>query len=156
MMDQIQNHFVEKQLTLSLAESCTGGALSAKITSLAGCSEYFLGSIISYSNELKVHLLGVKEETLKAYGAVSAEVVKEMVEGILQLTGSDYAIAISGIAGPGGGTGEKPVGTMWGAIGKKGEKPHIWHFHHEGDRQAIIEKAVDTLLSELYQNLVKI
>lgn len=147
--EKIHRHCIENKLTLSLAESCTGGALAARLTSLPGASAYFLGSVVAYSNDLKVKLLGVKPETLAAHGAVSGEVVAEMVKGILTVTGSDYAIAISGIAGPDGGTQQKPVGTMWAAIETRGQKPRVWRFHVDGDRHTVIHTTVDILLGEL-------
>ncbi|MFK7774659.1 MAG: competence/damage-inducible protein A [Saprospiraceae bacterium] len=110
---------VEKGKTLATAESCTGGFLAHKITSIPGSSAYFMGSVIAYSNEVKMNQLQVKSSTLKKHGAVSEETVKEMVQGALDLLKTDIAIAISGIAGPGGGTLEKPVGTIWIAIGDK-------------------------------------
>lgn len=108
---------IEKGKTLSTAESCTGGFLAHKITSIPGSSAYFIGSVIAYSNEVKMNQLKVKSSTLKKHGAVSEETVKEMVQGALDLLKTDIAIAISGIAGPDGGTPEKPVGTIWIAIG---------------------------------------
>lgn len=106
----------ERGMMLSIAESCTGGYVSHLITSIPGSSAYFTGTVVSYSNELKIKLLGVKAETIEKYGAVSQETVSEMVEGITKLTNSDAAIAISGVAGPGGGSEEKPVGTVWIAV----------------------------------------
>ncbi|WP_304238345.1 competence/damage-inducible protein A [Jiulongibacter sediminis] len=105
-----------KKATLATAESCTGGFLAHSITSHAGSSEYFLGTVVSYSNQAKMDLLGVKEETLEAYGAVSEQTVIEMAEGARKALKSNYAIGTSGIAGPGGGSEEKPVGTIWIAI----------------------------------------
>lgn len=102
--------------TLSVAESCTGGAIAARFTAMAGASTYFKGGAIAYSNDIKMKVLGVSEESLERYGAVSEEVVKEMAEGIRQLTGSTYSIATSGIAGPDGGSEDKPVGTIWMAV----------------------------------------
>ncbi|MGB0863332.1 MAG: competence/damage-inducible protein A [Saprospiraceae bacterium] len=107
----------EKNVTIGTLESCTGGLVAHRITSVAGASAYFKGSIIAYSNELKTNLLGVKEETLAADGAVSEATVIEMVQGGLKTLNTDYAIAVSGIAGPTGGTPEKPVGTIWVAVG---------------------------------------
>lgn len=109
----------ERGLSLGTAESCTGGYLAHLITSVSGASNYYKGSIIAYANEVKVKQLGVSPETLDIYGAVSEETVKEMVTGLLDKLGTDIAIAVSGIAGPGGGTPEKPVGTIWLAIGNK-------------------------------------
>jgi len=102
--------------TISTAESCTGGKIASKITSIAGSSDYFKGSVIAYSNEVKENMLGVSPETILEFGAVSKEVVEEMVKGARKLFDSDYAISISGIAGPTGGTKEKPVGTTWIAV----------------------------------------
>ena len=105
--------------TLALAESCTGGHLSELITSVPGCSDYYKGSVTSYSNEVKMKVLGVRAETLAQYGAVSEACVREMASGVLRALDSDYAVATSGIAGPGGGSPEKPVGTAWLATAKK-------------------------------------
>ncbi|MBO8125954.1 MAG: CinA family protein [Firmicutes bacterium] len=107
--------------TLSTAESCTGGLLGSTITDLPGSSVYYLGGVITYSNELKQALLGVKATTLEKHGAVSSQTVEEMAKGIQELTGSTYALAVSGIAGPGGGTPEKPVGLVYiGLAGPQG------------------------------------
>lgn len=107
----------QKNLTLSTAESCTGGYLAHLITSVPGSSDYYHGSVISYANEVKIKQLGVREETLKEFGAVSEQTVKEMVAGANRLLQTNIAIATSGIAGPGGGSPEKPVGTIWVAVG---------------------------------------
>jgi nicotinamide-nucleotide amidase len=103
-------------MKLATAESCTGGYIAHRITSVAGSSDYFKGSVIAYDNAVKVNVLGVKTETLEPYGAVSSQVVEEMALGVSKLLSADYAIAVSGIAGPGGGTSEKPVGTVWVAV----------------------------------------
>ena len=105
--------------TLALAESCTGGHLSELITSVAGCSDYYKGSVTSYSNEVKMKVLGVRPETLAQFGAVSEPCVREMATGVLRALDTDYAVATSGIAGPGGGTPTKPVGTAWLAAAKR-------------------------------------
>jgi nicotinamide-nucleotide amidase len=109
----------EKKLTLSTAESCTGGYLAHLVTSVPGSSSYFMGSVVSYANEVKMKQLGVKEETLRQHGAVSEQTVREMVAGAVRLLGTDVAVATSGIAGPDGGTPEKPVGTVWIAVGNR-------------------------------------
>jgi nicotinamide-nucleotide amidase len=103
----------EEKTSLSTAESCTGGNISHLITKIAGSSAYFLGSVVSYANSAKLDILKVKSETLSNFGAVSEETVIQMAEGVRKLTGSTYAVSTSGIAGPGGGTPEKPVGTIW-------------------------------------------
>jgi nicotinamide-nucleotide amidase len=109
----------ERGLKIAFAESCTGGYLSHLITTIAGSSEYFEGSVIAYSYELKEKLLGVAPDILNTYGAVSEECVNAMVKGALERLGVDMAVAVSGIAGPGGATPEKPVGTIWMACGNK-------------------------------------
>lgn len=105
-----------KNKTIATAESCTGGYIASLITSVPGASDYYPGSIISYSNQIKELLLGVKQSTLKKYGAVSEQVVKEMASGLIKKMKTDYGIAVSGIMGPGGGTPDKPVGTVWMAV----------------------------------------
>jgi len=112
----ILNYMAEKGLTLSVAESCTGGYISHLLTQHAGSSAVFLGGVVSYANELKESVLGVNNETLWQHGAVSEQTVKEMVAGALLNFKSDYAIAVTGIAGPDGGTEDKPVGTVWIAV----------------------------------------
>ncbi len=109
----------DRKLTLATAESCTGGFLAHKITSIPGSSEYFKGSVIAYANEVKINQLKVKSSTLDQHGAVSEATVREMVGGTIDLLQTDLAVAVSGIAGPGGGTPEKPVGTVWLAAGNK-------------------------------------
>ncbi len=110
---------LEKNLTICTAESCTGGYVAQLITSVAGASAYFPGSVVAYSYEMKEKLLAVRRETLEQAGAVSEETVREMVAGALETLEADVAIAISGIAGPGGGTLDKPVGTVWMAVGNR-------------------------------------
>lgn len=112
---------VEKSATLSVAESCTGGALAEAFTSMPGASEYFKGGIVSYSNEVKARLLGVSRESLAQHGAVSREVAEQMALGAREVCATDYAIATTGVAGPSGGTEEKPVGTVWIAVATPGE-----------------------------------
>lgn len=107
---------IERGCTLATAESCTGGAIAATITGVAGCSAVFKGSVVAYCNEVKASVLGVKSETLAAYGAVSEATVREMALGVQSLLKTSCAIATSGIAGPGGGSAEKPVGTVWMAV----------------------------------------
>ena len=109
----------EKNKTVSTAESCTGGYIAHLITSVPGSSKYYEGSIVSYSNNVKETLLGVSEDTLNRYGAVSENTVVEMLNGLLEKLNTDYGIAVSGIMGPDGGTDDKPVGTVWMAVGNK-------------------------------------
>ncbi len=135
----------EKKMSLSTAESCTGGSIAALITSVPGSSEYFNGGIVAYSNEVKMNLLHVSPETLEKYGAVSRETVIEMARGAMKALKTDCAIATSGIAGPGGGSIEKPVGTVWIAVAYKNE---IATFRQEGDegRAMNIERAGNNAL----------
>jgi PncC family amidohydrolase len=147
--EQVLKEFIGRGLTLSVAESCTGGSLSARLTSLPGSSEYFLGGMVVYSNQMKVKWLGIPMSLIKEKGAVSSEVVEAMVRGILKKSGSDYALAATGIAGPSGGTLEKPVGTVWCGIGQKNRPIHSWRIETKGTRQEIIEATIDALLEKL-------
>ena len=144
----ILNFMEERGLTLSVAESCTGGYISHLFTQHAGSSKVFFGGAVSYSYELKESILGVKHETLWQYGAVSEETVKEMVEGALLNFKSDYAIAVTGIAGPGGGLPDKPVGTVWIAVASV-QKSLIKKFTFGNRRQQNIERSATTALSML-------
>lgn len=114
--EQVHRWMIEKGQTLAVAESCTGGKISSKFTAMAGASAYFLAGLTTYSNEAKCRLLGVDPETIAHYGAVSEQTAREMAEGARRTTGADYAVATTGIAGPTGGSAEKPVGTVWFAV----------------------------------------
>jgi nicotinamide-nucleotide amidase len=144
----ILNFMSEKGLTLSAAESCTGGYISHLITQHPGSSKVFFGGAVSYSYELKESLLGVKNETLWQYGAVSQETVTEMVEGALLNFKSDYAIAVTGIAGPDGGTPEKPVGTVWIGVANS-EKTVAKKFSFGSKRLQNIERTAIAALNML-------
>ncbi len=113
---QAHRLLTERRATLAVAESCTGGRLAAKFTAQAGASAYFLAGLVTYANEAKTRLLGVDAEAIRRHGAVSEEVARQMAEGARRATGADYALATTGIAGPAGGTPEKPVGTVWIAL----------------------------------------
>ena len=153
-LEESLSHWMTKHhQTLALAESCTGGFMASQITMLAGASEYFLGSIVAYSNHLKEKLLNVSPATLKKHGAVSPETVEEMWKGLLEKTGADYGIAVSGVAGPTGGSAEKPVGTVFYALGKRGEKPEIGTLHLKGTRQTVILRTSQRLLALLIKEL---
>jgi nicotinamide-nucleotide amidase len=116
LQETIGKTLKERGMTIGVAESCTGGFLASLFTSLAGASEYFYGGIVSYDNSVKMNILGVSKEVLDTYGAVSQECAEQMAAGAKKALGTDYAIATTGIAGPGGGTPEKPVGTVWIAV----------------------------------------
>ncbi|HTH81625.1 MAG TPA: competence/damage-inducible protein A [Mucilaginibacter sp.] len=144
----ILNFMTEKGLTLSVAESCTGGYLSHLITQHAGSSQVFFGGAVSYSYELKESILGVKNETLWQYGAVSEPTVIEMVEGALLNFKSDFAVAVTGIAGPGGGLPDKPVGTVWIAVASA-QKTIAKKFTFGNKRQQNIERSAVAALTML-------
>ncbi|MCW5878502.1 MAG: CinA family protein [Anaerolineales bacterium] len=136
----------ERGLRLGLAESCTGGLVGHRLTNVAGSSTYYMGSVTAYAYEAKVRLLGVSWTTLEQHGAVSAETVTEMALGCRRALAADIGIAISGIAGPGGGTLEKPVGLVWMALSAADE---VWtrKFNFDGDRLAVKEQAAEAALA---------
>lgn len=139
--------------TVSTAESCTGGSIAAMLTSVAGSSEYFLGSVVSYANSVKSGVLGVDEKIIAEHGAVSSECVAAMAEGVRKLTGSDFSIATSGIAGPGGGSDAKPVGLVW--IGVSSQKStETLSMVFKGDRKRNIERFAANALNILRKKLV--
>lgn len=140
--------------TLSTAESCTGGMISSLITSVAGSSEYFLGSVTSYANGVKENVLGVPAEIIAEHGAVSSECVAAMAEGVRRITSSDYSVATSGIAGPGGGSEEKPVGTVWiGVSSDNGTETFRLKFN--SDRKRNIERFSSSALHILLNKIKK-
>ena len=133
--------------TIATAESCTGGRLAAALNALPGSSAYYLGSVVAYANEVKEQVLGVEQDTLIQYGAVSEQTVREMAEGVRRLMRTDYAIATSGIAGPDGGTKEKPVGTVWIAWATpEGTVAERYQFGVARLREQITQRAVTTAL----------
>lgn len=146
--EAVFHRFTERKLTLATAESCTGGTIAAKLVTIPGASNYFLGGVVTYSNEMKTSLLGVDAELLEREGAVSEAVVKAMAKGMQERSGADYATAVSGIAGPNGGTPEKPVGTVWYAIATH-DDIKTWCRLIPGNRELIIERTANFLLSEL-------
>jgi len=149
---QVGDLLRQQGLKLVLAESCTGGLLGGRITDVPGSSEYFLGGVIAYAYEVKTSVLGVSWDTLNTKGAVSRETVLEMGRGVRKLLKADVAMSVSGIAGPGGGTPEKPVGTTWiGLVTSEGEWGHIFHF--TGNRDVIRTAAVDAALNLLLEYL---
>ena len=142
----------ERGLKLAAAESCTGGLIGSRITDIPGSSEYFLGSIVAYAYEVKAALLDVPWDTLNSYGAVSRETVMQMARGARRRLNGDIAISVSGVAGPGGGTPEKPVGTTWiGLIAQDGE----WakEFHFSGTREENKSSAASAALQRLLDYL---
>lgn len=141
-LQELIRAFRDRKLTVSFAESCTGGALSAFLTEQPGVSDIFLGSVVSYSNEAKVDLLGVRRDTLMQEGAVSESIAREMARGVRRQFKTDWSVAVTGIAGPTGGTLGKPVGTVCFAIaGPSFEGSRKEYF--SGDRKAIQSASVD-------------
>lgn len=139
-------------LTVATAESCTGGNIAGAITSVAGCSDVYMGSVVSYANEVKINVLGVQATDIEAHGAVSREVVLAMARGAARVTGADCAVATSGVAGPGGGSPDKPVGTVWTAVHTP-EGTEAFVSHYPGNRQRVINRAVTEALLALTRKL---
>lgn len=133
----------ERNLTVSTAESCTGGNIAHEITEIAGSSDYYVGSVVSYSNEVKQSVLGVSPSVLAAEGAVSKPVVEQMCRGVGALLHTQCSIATSGVAGPGGGSPEKPVGTVWICV-QCGDRQVAEHYHFPGTRDRVIDRATMT------------
>ena len=147
-IEKIVKKLEEEKKTISFAESCTGGRVAVAFTSISGVSSVFNGSCVTYSNEIKEQWLGVEAKVLKKYGAVSEECVKQMLQGITIFAQSDYAIAISGIAGLGGGTKEKPVGTIYIGI-KTPLKQEVFHCFFKGDRVSIQDQSTHFAIKKL-------
>jgi PncC family amidohydrolase len=139
---------ISADATCAAAESCTGGGVGAAITSVPGASAVFAGAVVSYSNDVKSNVLGVKPETLASFGAVSSETAKEMAEGVRSLLKTDYAVSVTGIAGPGGGSAEKPVGLVWFALSSRNGTMSVKKVF-DGDRNAVRNAAVETAISLL-------
>lgn len=140
--------------TLSSAESCTGGLAGMLLTSIPGSSKWFKGGVIAYSNAVKIDILKVSSSVIEKSGAVSRETVLEMALGVRKLMGTDFSISISGIAGPGGGTPEKPVGTVWMALCSE-QSVTAEMIRFAGERDVVRRKAADYLLTMLYALLEK-
>ena len=150
----IHRILTESGATLAVAESCTGGAIASKFTAMAGASAYLLGGVVAYSNDVKANILGVDPVSLACFGAVSEVVALEMAEGVRRITGSDYAIATTGIAGPDGGSKHKPVGTVWMAIATPEGSRAIMR-NSGTDRSQIISRASAYAIEMLYEELTK-
>lgn len=155
IIEALHHYLLKHAILLATAESCTGGALSARFISQSDASKYFRGSIVAYDNAVKEKMLQVTRKTLLDKGAVSCEVTEEMAKGAAENLGAECAIAISGILGPKGGTKEKPVGTICATIFLKNHPAHSWVMHLSGNREVILEKAVQNVLCELFVFLRK-
>ncbi|MDP6967518.1 MAG: CinA family protein [Gammaproteobacteria bacterium] len=155
LIEQLAQVLVHKNLSVATAESCTGGGIGAAMTALSGSSAWFAGGIISYSNDAKQHLLGVSEASLLEQGAVSEQVVLQMAHGACKQLRADLAVAVSGVAGPTGGSAEKPVGTVWIAWAWQDSKHGATSrcFHFSGDRGAIRQATITAALSGLMRQL---
>ncbi len=145
----------EQRLALATAESCTGGWIAKTITGIAGSSEWFDCGMVAYSYEAKQGLLGVRPQTLEAHGAVSRECVIEMVSGALVRSGASVAVAVTGIAGPGGGSADKPVGTVWIGWKRRGGYAHAAVFHFDGDRDAVRRQTVAKALQGVAEHTLE-
>lgn len=141
-------------LMLATAESCTGGWIAKTVTDLSGSSDWFDSGIVAYSYEAKQALLGVRQQTLETHGAVSRETVIEMVSGALVHSGAGVAVSVTGIAGPSGGTIDKPVGTVWIGWKRRGGYPTAALFHFGGDRDAVRRQTVAAAINGLQELLV--
>jgi nicotinamide-nucleotide amidase len=156
MVGEVAAILKERGARVAVAESCTGGRLAAAFTAGAGASDYFTGGVVAYSNDVKINVLGVGREAVEKHGAVSSEVARQMALGALRVFGADFAIATTGIAGPEGGTPEKPVGTVWVAVaGPGGVSARL--FHLDGKTRAEnMERAVAAAVEFLKEHLIAV
>lgn len=143
---------IKTNQTIAAAESCTGGLLSHVLTGVSGSSAYYLGGVVAYSNPIKERLLGVKPETLNAFGAVSESTAREMAEGARQRIKTDIGLSTTGVAGPTGGTPEKPVGLVWIGISLHG-RTSAYECHFDADREGVKKLTVEKLLSLLIEEI---
>ena len=149
LTDDLQNLFIQKKWTLTIAESCTGGLVSSQLTRRAGSSAYFLGSVVSYANSVKTKLLSVDDALLKKWGAVSEPVALAMAQNLRKSLGSSWSLGVTGIAGPTGGSKEKPVGTVWIALASADGSLDARKFNCGNDRATIREWAAKCALGML-------
>ena len=155
LCSMIVSKLKEKGLTLSCAESCTGGLIAKSITDISGCSSVFYGGVVSYDNSVKMGILGVKEETLREFGAVSYQTAKEMASGVKRACFTDIGISTTGIAGPGGGTQDKPVGTVYIGIDFCGEVESLrLDLGEDKSRDEIRHSALCHLLNKLLEKIM--
>ncbi len=149
LVERLQANCLERGVSVATAESCTGGLVAKLITDLAGSSGYFRGGVVSYADEAKTRLLGVAEDQLAAHGAVSAQVARSMASGALSRTGADLAVAVTGVAGPGGGSPAKPVGLSYVAVATAEGvevRRFVWTGDRAANREASARAAVELLL----------
>lgn len=153
IVEKIGAMAIRNKQKLAVAESCTGGWIAQELTAIAGSSEWFDCGFVTYSNDAKQRMLGVSGVTLQRYGAVSSEVVSEMAEGVIIQSDVGFSVATSGVAGPGGGSEEKPVGTVWFAWAVKGKPTEVLKFCFDGDRESVRKQAVRVALGGILKNL---
>ena len=154
LAQQLGECLKEKGVKLATAESCSGGWIAKVITDLPGSSAWFEGSIVCYSNESKHDLLGVSAKTIEEFGAVSGDTVLEMTDGLLERTAAGVVVSVSGIAGPDGGSDDKPVGTVWLCWGKRDKTSFAHEFHFEGDREAVRLQTVEAALMSVLDVMI--
>ncbi len=150
---ELGSELLRLRLKVATAESCTGGLIAGAITDVPGSSDWFDRGVVTYSNAAKVELLGVRPETLEAEGAVSGAVAREMAEGALARSAAEIAVAVTGVAGPGGGTAHKPVGMVCLAFARRGRPTEVVTRHFPGDRAAVREATVIAALQGLLRRL---
>ncbi|MBL8275091.1 MAG: CinA family protein [Pelomonas sp.] len=153
LLHRIAEALIQRGEQLGTAESCTGGLIAAACTSLAGSSAWFERGVVTYSNEAKAELLGVPMALIEAHGAVSREVAEHMACGLLAKAPIDWALSVTGIAGPTGGSADKPVGTVWLALARAGQPARVWRELFSGDRQAVRAQTLTSGLKALHQAL---
>lgn len=151
---EIVTALIEHKITIATAESCTGGKIAATITDVPGASEIFGYGMVTYSNDAKIKILGVKEETLSAHGAVSPETAYEMAAGLKRVSGADVAVSVTGIAGPGGGSPEKPVGLVYMGIAY-GNDVFVKKNLFQGERDEVRLQTVETALHFVVEKVLK-
>jgi PncC family amidohydrolase len=152
LSSRVGARLIQTQQTVAAAESCTGGLLSHVLTSVSGSSGYFIGGVVAYSNQIKQAILEVKPETLDAFGAVSEQTAREMAEGARRKFKTDIGLSTTGIAGPTGGTPEKPVGLVWVSI-STAQETAAFKFHFKADREGVKTLTVENLLTQLLEKI---
>lgn len=152
MIDEVLKHLIDKKITVATAESCTAGMIAARIGDMSGVSEIFSEGFVTYSNEAKEKNLGVPHELLKKHGAVSEEVARAMAEGVCRVTGAALGLSATGIAGPGGGTKEKPVGLVYMGVCLNGETTVVKKVF-SGDRKSVRTQTVEEIFYQVKKRL---
>jgi PncC family amidohydrolase len=148
--EEVGSYFIQAGMTLATAESCTGGLIAHRLTNVSGASAYFLGSVVAYHNAVKHSLLGVPEAVLAAHGAVSEETARDMAEGVRRLVGATYGLAVTGIAGPTGGSADKPVGLVYLAVARA-DGTAVIRRQYSGTREEIKAQTAETAIKLLLE-----